>query len=152
MPIQFDSGNPLDTPLHTLAFGYNAQGRMESTPLATQLHDRYPTAFASFAKHCRAGKIRPGMCWLWSESQPRLLFMVVRETPVGATRLRYVDAALLLIARDHALYGLESLAIAPLGTLTEWPDIAPLLSTWLQPGPLPCVAHIPRLASPDRPC
>jgi hypothetical protein len=143
MPIHFESGNPLQHPTQTLAFAWNAQGRMESHPLALQLYDRFPAAFASFTKQCRAGKIKAGMCWLWQESQPRLLFMVLRESPVGATRLRYVDAALLLIARDYRLYGLESMTFAPLGTQSEWADIQPLMKRWLQPCPLPCVAYLP---------
>ncbi len=147
MPIHFETGSPFSTNAQTLAFAYNAQGRMESTPLATQLYDRYPTAFASFSKQCRAGKIKAGMCWLWQESQPRLLFMVLRESPVGATRLRYVDAALLTVARDYALYGLESVAFAPLGSASEWPDIAPLLQRWLAPIALPCVAYVPEHAA-----
>lgn len=115
MPIQYVSGDPLLTPSQTLAFGYNARARSEVTPLAEELHRRYPAAFSSFRKQARSERIAVGDLWLWRESQPRLAFMVVRETSVGATRPRFVDAVALRIFRDYYLEGISSLAIAPLG-------------------------------------
>ncbi len=56
--------------------------------------------------------------------------MVIRDSPVGATRLRYVQNIALTIARDYKLLGITSLAIAPLGTVQELPEIKKILETW----------------------
>lgn len=141
MPITYASGDPLLTHAQTLAFGYNAQGRSEMDPLATALFTRYPAAFATFGKQARHGRIQPGQLWPWTESTPRLLFMVVRETAVGITRGRYVESCAMLLARDYRLYGLTSVAIAPIGTREEWPLLRQLMLNWLSSSSLPVTLY-----------
>jgi hypothetical protein len=130
------SGSPWETTAQVLAFGYNARGRTEVAPLQTTLQYRHPAAFAAFGKQARAGRIPPGSLWVWREAQPYLGFLVVRETAVGATRLRYVQAAALTLARDYALEGFTSLAIASLCPPGELPPIREALAYWLDPGRL----------------
>lgn len=137
MPLTFVSGDPLLTQMQTLAFGHNARAKMEVGALETRLLDAYPAAFASYRKQCLHGRIRPGELWTWRDSQPHLAFLVVRETPQAATRLRYVEAIVMTIARDYRLYGLDSLAIAPLANNDEWPLLKPVLAHWLAACPLP---------------
>ncbi|MBI5668164.1 MAG: hypothetical protein HZC41_09170 [Chloroflexi bacterium] len=137
MPLTFVSGDPLQTAAQTLAFGHNARARVEVDPLQMRLLDIYPAAFASFRKQCQHGRIRPGAFWTWRESQPHLLFLVIRETAQGATRLRYIESALMTLARDYRLYGIDSLAIAPVGSAAEWPLLKPVLVHWLAACPLP---------------
>jgi len=127
--------------MQTLAFGTNAQGRTEVTPLADELHRLYPAAFATYRKQARAGRITPGDLWVWRESTPRLAFMVVRASAVGATRPRFVDAAALKLARDHRLLGITSLAIAPLGRDDEQPSIQDALDLLLPLTDLPVTAY-----------
>lgn len=141
MPLIFVSGDPLLTRAQVLAFGHNARGSTELGILETRLAHLFPAAFATYGKACRNGRIKTGMLWTWRESSPHLGFMVVRETSFGATRLRYVDAIALMIAREYRLHGLTSLAIAPLGSREEWPSIKPVLSQWLDKCPLPVVVY-----------
>lgn len=143
MPIEWATGDPLATTAQTLAFGWNARGRIEVGPLETRLHTAYPTAFASFGKTARAGRLKPGSVWVWSESRPRLAFLVIRETNVGATRGRFLEAAFLTLARDHSLYGIDSLALAPLASKLEWPALVPVLTYWFAHTPLPVTIYSP---------
>lgn len=141
MPLTTVSGDPLLTRQQILAFGSNSAGRTESAPLAMALLARYPAAFASYGKLCYQGRIKPGMTWMWRETKPVLAFMVVRETPVGATRLRYVDAVIMALARDYALDTIRSIAIAPLGAEHENEAIGEVLARWLGKSSLPVVAY-----------
>jgi hypothetical protein len=141
MPITYVSGDPLLTHAQVLAFGSNAKGRTESGVFETLLLNRYPAAFATFGKNCRGGKIKTGSLWIWRETRPTLGFMVVRESSVGATRLRYVEAIALGLARDFRLEGIRSIAIAPLGDSLEWPTFRPVLDYWLGQSALPCVVY-----------
>jgi hypothetical protein len=68
-------------------------------------------------------------------------FMVVRESSVGATRLRHVQAVMLTLARDFRREGITNLAIAPLGNHYEWPEIKLVIDTWLGDLPLPVVVY-----------
>ena len=141
MPLEFVTGDPLLTRCQVLAFGHNAKGRTELGHFETVLHDRHPAAFATYGKQCRNDRVKPGTLWLWRESQPTLGFMAVRETSVGATRLRYVEAILLELVRDYRLQNIQSVAFAPLGTSEEWPALRPVLSYWLKQAPFPCVVY-----------
>lgn len=141
MPITIVTGDPLTTQAQTLAFGFNAKGRVEVGGLETRLYDAYPSAFASFRKQCNSGRIKPGMLWMWRESQFNLLFLVVRESSVGMTRMRYVENTLMTIARDYPLYGLTSIALAALGTKEEWVLLRPVVDYWLKMCPLPVTVY-----------
>jgi hypothetical protein len=137
MPLTILSGDPLLTQQQMLAFGTNAAGRTETTPLAAALLVRYPTAFANYAKLCRQDRIQPGTTWFWRETKPALAFMVVRDTSVGATRPRYVDAVMMALARDYQRDNIRSIAIAPLGAGHEAEDIRMTVERWLAKVALP---------------
>lgn len=141
MPITYLAGDPLLTGAQVLAFGHNARGRAELGALETELLQRYPAAFAAYGKQCRSGRIKAGQLWLWHESQPVLGFMVVRESSVGATRVRFVEAVALNLARDYAREGIRSIAIAPPGSREEWPNLKPVLEHWLGRAALPCYVY-----------
>jgi hypothetical protein len=141
MPLVYVSGDPLLTQMQTLGFGFNARAAAEVGALETRLVDRYPAAFSSYRKSCGSGRIKPGAIWMWRESRPFLAFLVIRESAQGAARLRFLEAVMMTIARDYRLYGLESLALAPLGSREEWPLLKPVVDYWLTDCPLPVVIY-----------
>lgn len=149
MTVVYVEGDPLLTRQHTLAFAHNAAGRAESDPLALRLHYAFPAAFAAYRKRCRAGRVRAGTVWLWREARPVLCFIAARETPAGALRARYVEAALLTLARDYRLEGVRSLALAPLAPPPEWDSLRPLFAHWLAASALPCVIYTRYLCGVD---
>ena len=142
MPLTLLSGDPLLTQQQILAFGINAAGRAETTPLANALLTHYPAAFSRYGKLCRHGRIKPGMTWFCYETKPALAFMVVRETPVGASRLCYVEAAIMALARDYRLDNIHSVALAPLGADHESAGIQEVIAHWLTKSALPVIAYL----------
>ncbi len=141
MTLTFVSGDPLLTRAQVLAFGGNALGQAETGALETRLLDRYPTAFAAYRKACRAGKVKTGTLWLWRETQPALGIMVVRESAGGTTRLRYVEAIAMTLARDYRREGLHSLALAAPGAAADWPTLKPVIEYWLKDCALPVTVY-----------
>ena len=141
MSITYVSGDPLLTSAQVLAFGHNARGRSEMGDLETALFTRYPAAFSTYSRRCHSGRLGAGEMWIWRESQPMLGFMVVRATSVGATRVRYVEAIALTLARDFQRENIRSIAIAPLGSREEWPDLRSVLDHWLSRSSLSCVVY-----------
>lgn len=131
MPVQYVSGDPLLTDCQTLAIGHNRIGRTEIDPLSTRLRQRFPVAYASYERRCKQNRQVSGDVYLWTQSSPQLLFLTVRDSGVGATRLRHVQSCLMNIARDYRLYNIASLAIAPIANQHEWADIKALFTTWL---------------------
>ncbi len=141
MPVTFTSGDPLLTQAQVLAFGHNLKARTEVGPLETTLLNQFPAAFATYGKQCRSGRIQTGTFWVWRESQPHLMFMVVRESSVGATRLRFVESALMLLARDYRLHNITSVALMRPCDRKEWPALKPVVDYWLRGSPLPVVVY-----------
>jgi hypothetical protein len=136
MTLTLVSGDPLQTRAQMLAFGYNVRGRSEVDPLHTVLQFRHPAAFAAFGKQARAGRIKPGMLWVWRESVPYLGFLVIRESSVGPVRLRHVQTVALTLARDYRLEGYTSVAIGGLCAPAELPPLVEVLRYWLEPSAL----------------
>ena len=141
MPLQFVSGDPLLSHCQTLAIGHNRAGRTETKPLATVLRQRYPAAYASYERRCRQNRQTSGALYAWTQSKPQLLFLTVRDSAVGANRLRYVQACLMSIAREYRLYNIKSLAIAPIGSPHEWTDIKALYETWFTKSDLSVIVY-----------
>lgn len=141
MPLYHVEGDPMLTRAQTLAFGHNAKGRTEMGDLETRLMRHYPTAFSTYTRQAKRGKRAVGSFYKWEDTQPQLLFLTVRASSVGATRLRYVQSILITIARDYRLYNLQSLAIAPLGNPYEYAEIRPLYDMWLRNIALPVVVY-----------
>ncbi len=141
MPLTYVTGDPLLTRAQALAFGHNARGRIAVGALETRLLDLYPAAFATYGKQCHNGRIKAGAFWVWRESMPHLAFMVVRESSVGATRVRYVESVVMTLARDYHLYSINSLALVRPGDREEWAAIKPVLDYWLKSCPLPVVVY-----------
>jgi hypothetical protein len=141
MPLTYTSGDPLLTRAQILCFGHNARARVEVGALPTRLLDLYPAAFATYRKQCLNRRIKPGAFWIWRESQPALGFLVIRESSVGATRVRFVESVVMTLARDYRLHGLTSLALAPLGDPLEWDALRPVVDHWLSRCPLPVVVY-----------
>ena len=141
MPLQFVSGDPLLTGCQTLALGHNRAGRTETNPLASALRNTYPAAFASYERRCKQNRQASGELYLWTQSKPQLLFLTLRDSPVGANRLRYVQSCLMSIAREYRLYNIKSLALAPIGKPHEWTDIKALYETWFTKSKLSVIVY-----------
>lgn len=141
MPLKFVSGDPLLTQCDVLALPHNARGQTETDALAGHLMRQFPAAFSSYVQRCRRDKQPGGELFHWMQTKPRLLFLTVRDSNVGATRLRHVQKCLVTIARDYKLHGIRSLALAPLGSAYERVEIRPLYETWFKNLALPVVIY-----------
>jgi hypothetical protein len=139
--IQYVTGDPLLTHAPFLAIGHNAKGRTELGAFETAALIRFPAPFATYQRRCRQGKHISGTFWAWYDAKPSLLFCTVRESSVGATRLRYVQSIFMAIARDYTLYNIHGLALAPIGNGYERPEILPLIETWFGKIALPVVVY-----------
>jgi hypothetical protein len=141
MPLTYVSGDPLLTHCQTLGFGHNAAGRTEVGALATALLYRYPAAFAAYGRQCRGGKVKAGDVWLWPEGKQQLGFLAIRATAVGTTRMRYLEAALMTLARDYHLYGIRSLALADLSGELDWMAVKDITERWFAKSKLAVVVY-----------
>ena len=145
MPLRYVTGDPTLTGAQTLAIGHNARGQIEMNPVTVALRQRNPVAFSTYEQRCRKEQIQAGDYFIWRDSQPRLMFMAVRESAPGTTRLRHVQSVALSVARDFRLEGIKSLAIAPLFSSDNdqlaWREIKKVLEQWFSSSTLTVVVY-----------
>ena len=141
MPLFTVSGDPLLTDCQVLAFGYNARGQSESRDEHIRLYQTYPAMFSVFKRQTRKGKINSGTVWQWSETTPRFALWIIRESPYGATRIRYVQSIVMSFVRDYQLHDIQSLALIRPGTQIEYEEFQPILEQWLDPLPIPIMLY-----------
>lgn len=141
MPLKYVSGDPLLTKCEMLAIAHNAKGRTEVDALNQHLMQKFPTAFSSYVQRCRRNKQDGGDLFIWTQTKPQLVFLTVRDSSVGATRLRHMQKCLMTIARDYKHYNMKSLALVPIGNTHERPEIIPLYETWFNKITLPVIIY-----------
>jgi hypothetical protein len=141
MTVRFVRGDIFLTQTQAVAVGLSANGRLGVSPFQTTLHDRYPVFISECYRRGRVGTLPPGTVWFWREGQPWLVGMVVQETPQGAVRLRYVEAAMLNLYKNWDLEGLRSLALMRFGDDTEWPAVRTVIEDYLNRIPLSVVVY-----------
>jgi hypothetical protein len=152
MAISFVQGDIFLAEVQAIAIGLNAAGRLDVTSLNTALHDRYPVFVSEYRKRGRANSLPPGTCWVWRDSQPWIVGLVVREAPQGATRPRYVETAMLNLFKNWQREGLHSLALMQLADQAEWPPLRVIVEQYLGEIDLPVMVyenHRPGAAAPS---
>ena len=152
MAITYVRGDIFLSRAPVLGIDYNARGTVEVTPLATACMDRYPAAFSALRKQVRAGRIQAGDYWVWREVTPWLALLLVRQSAVGATRPRYIEAIAQKLARDWQREGLQGIAITRPGESSEWPALRSVLDYWLGTISLPVVIYeeyLPGVHAPE---
>lgn len=134
----FTAGDIFSAPTHAIGLGLSANGRLDVSPLHTTLQDRFPVFASDYRRRGRAGLLTAGRVWVWRDSQPWVVALIVRETPPGAARLRYVEACLLYLYHNWQREGLRDLALARFIEGPDWEPVRDLLLTLgrLFPGPL----------------
>ena len=141
MPLIRVSGDPVLTDCQVLAFGYNARGQSESRDEQIRLYQSYPAMFSLFRRQAHKGNIKSGTVWQWNETRPNFALWIIRESPFGATRIRYVQSIVMSFVRDYQLYNITSLALIRPGTDIEYEELYPILEQWLNPLPIPIVLY-----------
>lgn len=141
MPLEFVTGDPLQSACDALAIGYNAKGRTELDAFTMRVMREFPVPFSAYLRRCRQEKQKGGDMFIWAETKPKILILSVRDSSVGATRLRHVQKCLMELSRDYALIGIKSLAIAPIGNKLEASEIKPLYEQWFGNCKLPVMVY-----------
>jgi len=141
MPILTVTGDPLLTRCQVLAFGYNTRGQSESRDEQIRLYQTFPAMFSVFKRQARKGKVKSGDIWRWNETTPNFHLWLIRESPFGATRIRYVQSIVINFVRDYQRYDIHSLALIRPGNIIEYEEFKPILYQWLDPLPIPIVIY-----------
>jgi hypothetical protein len=142
MSVTFRVGDAFDAPQQAVGIGISMSGQVGTSALATTLLDRYPVFVSDYRRRGRAAALSPGDIWVWRDGDPWLVGLVVRETPQGVPRLRYVEQAMLNLVKNWEREGLRSLALVQFTRHdAEWAAIRTIIRQYLAPVALPVVVY-----------
>lgn len=139
MPIHFVKGDICLTGAQSILLGLNARGQADVNPLETTLRDQHPVFFSEYRRMARNNAL-PTL-WVFRESQPWFIGVVLRDSARGIVRLRLLEQALTTLRLEWQREGLESIAVAPLGDELEWPALKGLLEELLIYIPIPIFVY-----------
>ena len=99
--------------------------------VALQFKKRFPEMFADYERRCAAGEVRLGEPYLWAPLVvPWVLNFPTKDHWRSRTRLADIEAGLAHLAACYRDWGIESLAVPPLGCgegQLDWQVVGPTL-------------------------
>ena len=123
-------GDLLESNAQTLVNTVNCVGVM-GKGIALQFKNRFPDMFKDYKRRCDAGAVRLGEPYLWNSTLiPWVLNFPTKDHWRSVARLSDVVAGLDHIAANYKSWGINSLAMPPLGCgegQLEWAIIGPTL-------------------------
>lgn len=123
-------GNLFASQAQTLVNTVNCVGVM-GKGVALQFKKRFPEMFADYERRCAAGAVKLGEPYLWAPLvAPWVLNFPTKDHWRSRTRLADIEAGLDRLAACYQDWGIESLAVPPLGCgegQLDWQVVGPTL-------------------------
>ena len=115
---------------HTLVNTVNCVGVM-GKGVALQFKNRFPDMFREYARRCSDGQVRLGEPYLWAPLvPPRVLNFPTKDHWRSVAKLQDIVDGLDYLAEHYEEWGIESLAVPPLGCgegPLDWHVVGPIL-------------------------
>lgn len=123
-------GDVLESSVQTLVNTVNCVGIM-GKGIALQFKKRFPAMFKDYAQRCESGLVRLGEPYLWNPTfPPWVLNFPTKDHWRSVARLSDIVSGIEHIAKNYRDWGIESLAVPPLGCgegQLEWSIVGPTL-------------------------
>lgn len=128
--IKVLQGDLFASQAQTLVNTVNCVGVM-GKGVALQFKKRFPEMFADYERRCAAGAVKLGEPYLWAPLVPPwVLNFPTKDHWRSRTRLADIEAGLARLAACYRDWGIESLAVPPLGCgegQLDWQVVGPTL-------------------------
>ena len=141
MSLAVVRGDIFLTRCQTVVLGLSANGQLDASELHRALYDRYPVFVSDYRKRGRAAALVPGTIWVWREARPWICAAIIRDTPHGTLRLRFVESAMLKLSQTWPAEGLGSLALMRFDEGIDWPEARTVVDTLMTAAALPVIVY-----------
>ena len=152
MITEVRKGNVLDSQAQTLVNTINTVGVM-GKGVALEFKKRFPDMYEDYRSRCEAHEVKLGEPYLYRRLVPPwILNFPTKESWRAVSRLSDVEKGLNYLAAHITEWGIESLAVPPLGCGSgqlEWSVVGPTLFRHLNALAIPVEMYAPFEASPD---
>jgi O-acetyl-ADP-ribose deacetylase (regulator of RNase III) len=131
--ITYVSGNLFDSPAQVLCNTVNCVGVM-GKGIALEFKKRYPKMFDDYQSRCKAANVKPGVPYLWENSETQVLNFPTKRHWREGSRMEDIEAGLQYLAAHYTDLGICSIAMPPLGCGNgglDWMLVKPLMEQYL---------------------
>lgn len=146
MPVtEVRVGDLFRSDAQTLVNTVNCVGVM-GKGIAAAFKQRFPDMFKDYVERCEQGQVRLGRPYLWTGSLPWVLNFPTKDHWRSVSRLHSIEAGLEHLLSHYEEWGIESLAVPPLGCGhggLDWSVVGPTLKRYLDRTTIPVVMFAP---------
>lgn len=148
-------GDLFQSGAQTLVNTVNCVGVM-GKGIALQFRKRFPDMhedYEDYVVRCERGGVRLGEPYLWTSSKPWVLNFPTKDHWRSVSRLADIERGLDHVVRQYREWGIESLAVPPLGCGhggLDWSVVGPTLYRGLNRLEVPVVMYAPHGAPPQQ--
>jgi O-acetyl-ADP-ribose deacetylase (regulator of RNase III)/uncharacterized protein YwgA len=143
-------GDLFESEAQTLVNTVNCVGVM-GKGVALEFKKRFPDMYADYLRRCERGEVRLGRPYLFRRPTPPWILNFPTKNHWRATsELSSIEAGLEYLGQHYREWGIESLAVPPLGCGQgglDWEVVGPVLVRHLQRLDIPVKLYAPREAS-----
>jgi O-acetyl-ADP-ribose deacetylase (regulator of RNase III) len=107
-------GNIFTTKAQTIVNTVNCVGVM-GAGIALEFRLREPEMYRRYVEICKAGKLSPGVLWLYKSAQPQVLNFPTKKDWKHPSRPEYLENGLSKFAATYREKGITSIAFPMLG-------------------------------------
>jgi uncharacterized protein YwgA len=122
--------------------------------LALEFKQRYPEMFEDFKAKCDRKEVRLGRPYLYKRTQlPWILNFPTKDHWRGVSKLSAIEEGLRFLAAHYKQWGIESLAVPPLGCglgQLDWDVVGPTLYRGLRKLDIPVELYAPMGTPPEQ--
>lgn len=141
MSLTFVRGDIFLTRCQTIMLGLSANGQLDASELHRALYDRYPVFVSDYRRRARGAALIPGTIWVWREARPWICAAILRETPHGTLRPRFVESVMLKLVQASSAEGLGNLALMRFDDGIDWPAARTNVASFVTAAALPVIVY-----------
>ena len=139
-------GDILRSKAQTLINTVNCVGIM-GKGIAQEFKNRFPEMFDDYAERCERKEVKPGVPYLYKTLfPPQIINFPTKDHWKSVSRIADIERGMQLLLRRHKEWGINSLAIPPLGCgngQLEWKAVGPLIYRYASQMNIPVELYAP---------
>ena len=143
--------NILQSNAQTLINTVNCVGVM-GKGIALEFKNRFPEMYQDYLERCKRGEVKPGVPYLYrSLLPPQIINFPTKDHWKSVSKIRDIEHGLAYLVARYREWGVESLAIPPLGCgngQLEWKAIGPLIYRFATQMDIPVEMYAPYGTNP----
>lgn len=151
--VTVKTGDLFKSSAQTLVNTVNTVGVM-GKGIALEFKKRFPEMFADYQQRCERGEVRLGRPYLFKRAtSPWILNFPTKQHWRGVSRIADIEEGLRYLTANYRAWGIESLAVPPLGCglgQLDWRVVGPTLYRGLQSIDVPVELYAPAGTPPQQ--